>query len=130
MLAGQHSFLGAVRKNLLPFAALRLPAFLGSWPPFSRSNGSTPPHAAISRLPLLLPSNTFKDLYDYVGPTWIIFYLKVNQLATLIPLCHITKHIQIPRIRMWTSLWGHYSAYHTDLSLIPKYFTHLSNNKS
>lgn len=35
--------------------------------------------------------------------------------STLIPLWHITEQSQIPQIRIWTSLWGHKPAYHSNI---------------
>lgn len=59
------------------------------------------------------PSFSYKVLCAYVGLTWINQDNLISRslITYAKPFCHIT-YSRVPGIKTWTSLGGHYSAYH------------------
>ena len=134
---------GGSRENyFLAFSSfLKLPIFLGLWPPlsiFKASNAASlwrfpkskpifPLSTSLWLSPFLSLSPTFKDPVVTLGPPdnpGNSPHLKVLHFITstksLLP-CKVT-YSQVPEVRMYMSLeGGHYSAYH------PSYYHHVSS---
>ena len=82
-------------------------------------------------LTLLPPSFTFKELCNYIGPTWMSqANLTIISAKSLLP-CKVT-HSQISGIMMWTSLGSSYSACPKFLKLLmirPKLALYISKGR-
>ena len=119
----------------LPFPASR--GFLHFLPVAPSSNNVllSPPDTAIS----LIPFPTLKAYCD--GPTQIIQHNLPNLCSQLISnldsLCNLSPSLtcsliysQEPGIRLWTSLGGHYPAYHIILPIKGFIITHNKKSRS
>lgn len=101
----------------------RLPAFLGCGPFIQQCSAESSSHCRLSD-----PFSHSKAYCDYSGPTQInqpnLPNLSAQLISNLDSFCNVSFSLicsliysQKPGIRLWTSLGGHYPAYHIILSM-------------
>lgn len=136
VLAGMCSFVEALKR--ICFLAFPVPRghahFFGLWPPsrFFKANN-------VASFCSFFPSHIFSDwlqmgnfLHSLRAPViwWGPFgKFRLISLLQVLSLITSTKCSQVTGIRMWTFLWGHYSAYYTHFMLFLS-FLKLDKNHS
>ena len=111
------SLLEAVEENLFSCLSQLLEAACLHWP-VTTQHSDLYCCCHISSVTLLPPSSILYLPHDYIDPTNVIhdsFPISkslINHAYKILMSCKVT-YSQIPGIRMWTSLGGHYSDYHT-----------------
>ena len=67
-------------------------------------------------LTLTFPPSSYQEIYDFIGHTQITrnYLLEIINLITSVKflLSYKVTHSEVLKIRMWTSLGGHYSDHH------------------
>lgn len=109
---------------MLPsFQLLEAAAFLGSWPPspiFKASRGRSGPLLRVFSVIASLSDPRSSTLMTHaisLGLSNLIIQdnLLISVSITLMTSAEPPLPCKVPGIRVWTSLGGHYTAYHSDL---------------